>query len=251
MISIAKIKELATKYQTTELNVIREYFQHLFLSYFYQQSTAGSIYFKGGTAMRTIYRSPRFSEDLDFSAHKLDVKDLEQAILSTLDAVEKENVTVSLREAKTTSGGYLADIVFESPSFQRLTIQLEISFRKGNLRGNVTTISSDYTLPYTINGLALDQLVDEKIQALFFRKKPRDFYDLYFILRSNLLPPAKKGVLQEALKILKKTDINFENELKIFLPKSHWAIIRDFKSTLEGEIQRFGNFYAKQYTDKP
>ena len=63
MISIAKIKELATKYQTTELNVIREYFQHLFLSYFYQQSTAGSIYFKGGTAMRTIYRSPRFSDD--------------------------------------------------------------------------------------------------------------------------------------------------------------------------------------------
>ena len=41
----------------------------------------------------------------------------------------------------------------------------------------------------------------------------------------------------EALK--KKDDINFEKELKEFLPRSHWAIIRDFKQTLEKEIQRF------------
>jgi len=38
---------------------------------------------------------------------------------------------------------------------------------------------------------------------------------------------------------VKKTRINFEHELKIFLPRSQWAIVRDFKQTLEREIERF------------
>lgn len=239
MISLDKLRQLSTKYQTTELNVTREYFQHLFLNYFYQQPSAVSIYFKGGTALRIIYHSPRFSEDLDFSAHNINVRNLEQVILSTLDNIQKENVTVTLQEAKTTSGGYLANIAFEAPEFQKVAIQLEVSFRKGGLKGDVTTISSDYTLPYTINSLASDLLVEEKIQALLTRKKPRDYFDLYFILRSNLLPPAKKGILQQVLEILKKTHINFESELKLFLPKSHWAIIRDFKPILEREIKTY------------
>ena len=67
MISEKTIKELTQKYQTTEINIIREYCQHLFLSYFYQKRKSEQIYFKGGTALRIIYNSPRFSEDLDFT----------------------------------------------------------------------------------------------------------------------------------------------------------------------------------------
>lgn len=62
------IKELATRKQTTELNIRREYLQHLFLSYFYQQPKTESVFFKGGTALRILYGSPRFSLDLDFSS---------------------------------------------------------------------------------------------------------------------------------------------------------------------------------------
>jgi len=68
MISNEALQALATKLQTTELNVRREYFQHLFLSYFYQQPLTDRIYFKGGSALRMLYHSPRFSEDLDFSS---------------------------------------------------------------------------------------------------------------------------------------------------------------------------------------
>lgn len=37
MISTDALRALAPQWQTTELNVRREYFQHLFLSYFYRQ----------------------------------------------------------------------------------------------------------------------------------------------------------------------------------------------------------------------
>lgn len=239
MISTAKIKQLSVKYQTAELNVLREYFQHLFLSYFYQQSKASGIFFKGGTAFRIIYKSPRFSEDLDFSTHKINLKDLEYILLQTLDQIEFENIKVVLKEAKATSGGYLANILFEADNFQQVTIRVEISFRQSKLKEEVTSISSDYIPSYMISGLEKEMLVDEKIQALLFRKKPRDFYDLYFILRSNLLLPTRRKVLSEILQLLKKTKINFDKELKIFLPKSQWLIIKDFKNNLEREINRF------------
>lgn len=239
MITQRQIETFALKYQTIELNIIREYFQHLFLSYFYQQPQAERVCFKGGTALRVIHNSPRFSQDLDFGAKKVSINNLEQMLLQALDEIERENINVSIQEAKTTSGGYLANVVFEAQGFQPVVVQLEISLRYAQLNSEVVTISSDFVPPYTVFALSLEQLVDEKIQALIYRKKPRDFYDLYFILRSNLLPAAKKGVLPKALKALRETEINFEKELKQFLPKTHWALIRDFKQTLEREIQRF------------
>ncbi len=238
MISEEQIKILANKYQTIEENVIREYFQHVFLSYFYQQEVATNIYFKGGTALRILYNSPRFSEDLDFTVSLIDVKATESLLIATLDQIERENINVSLKESTPTSGGFLSIISFEG--FGRVTdIQLEISMRKGERRGDISAISNDYLPAYNIVAFAQDQLVDEKIQALLDRKKPRDFYDLYFILRANLLPAQKKNILHQALQTLQSTDLNFEKELKRFLPKTHWAIIKDFKTTLKREINRF------------
>jgi predicted nucleotidyltransferase component of viral defense system len=52
--------------------------------------------------------------------------------------------------------------------------------------------------------------VDEKIQALLSRKKARDFYDLYFILRANLLPAQEKKILPQALGTLKRSRLHFE-----------------------------------------
>jgi hypothetical protein len=70
------------------------------------------------------------------------------------------------------------------------------------------------------------------------RKKARDFYDLYFLLRANLLP-GKRDVLPLALETVRRSKIDFEQELKEFLPRSQWVIIRGFPATLEREIERF------------
>ncbi len=70
MITRQFITELSTKNQTSEQNVAREYCQHLFLSYLYKRAGAEKLLFKGGTALRVIFKSPRFSEDLDFFSFK-------------------------------------------------------------------------------------------------------------------------------------------------------------------------------------
>ena len=238
MIANNALQALATKLQTTELNVRREYFQHLFLSYFYQQPLTDRIYFKGGSALRMLYHSPRFSEDLDFSSAVTDIQALEEAILETLAAIARENITPDIAESKTTTGGYLAIVTLRT-DHDALAIQLEISLREGEKRGEAVMIASDFIPAYMVVALLREQLVDEKIQALLSRRKARDFYDLYFILRANLLPAQRRDVLSPAMETLRQSRIDFEEELKEFLPRSHWAIIRDFPAILEREIERF------------
>lgn len=237
MVAQDQISKLATRYQTSDFNVMREYLQHLCLSYFYQMPQTSQIYFKGGTALRFVYHSARFSEDLDFSTNQEDIPDIEDSILEVLVKFEKENIKATLQEAKTTSGGYLSTIDFVLFG-QTIPVQIEISFREKDNRGELVEITSDFIPPYTVVVLVKEQLIDQKMRALLARKKARDFYDLYFMLRKQLPIPDKNMIFPEVLTALGSSEISFEVELKQFLPRSHWAIIRDFKTTLQREIQR-------------
>ncbi len=100
MISSETIKEFALKNQTTELNIAREYLQNLFLSYFYQQDRSETILFKGGTALKLIHQSPRYSADLDFSSTVATERDITSVIEKTMIEVNREGVDMSIIESK-------------------------------------------------------------------------------------------------------------------------------------------------------
>jgi len=238
MIASDTIKVLSTKYQTAELNVWREYVEHLFLSYFYQQPQARQIFFKGGTALRIIYKSPRFSEDLDFGSTLHDINEIETAVLHTIDAVELEGIKVRIISSDKTSGGYLANLEFELAQIT-VRLRLEASFRETELGGETEQVINDFMPPYLVNVLARDQLVGGKVAALLDRHKPRDFYDLYYLLQNNFVPVEQRGKLREVLPLVESTQINFTQELKTFLPASLWPIIKDFQSVLDRTIKRF------------
>jgi len=237
MISNQFIKDLSIKWQTSELNVRREYIQHLFLSYFYHHPESNKIYFKGGTALRIIYKSPRFSEDLDFSSTETTINKIEDIVIETTREIEREGIVIDIKESKRTTGGYLAIINFLLYS-REIDIQLEISQRKEKNLSEVVSIANELIPPYTIMAFTQGTLIAGKIHALLDRQKARDFYDLYYILRANLLIPNKKNVLNKVIDLLSKQNIDFAKELKMFLPKNHWAIIKNFKKTLVQEIRR-------------
>lgn len=244
MISYDFIKKLAIKNQTTEINILREYLQHLFLSYFYKKEDSEKILFKGGTALKFIYSSPRFSEDLDFSAQKLSFKKIEEILLGTLTDIEKENVKVQINEAKTTSGGYLA-IYWGRVFNQDIKIQLEISFRKKTIKKEATLITQEFLPSYSLLHLSERELVAEKIKALLERTKARDWYDFYFILRKGLeidfeILGLKRKILKETLfaKIREIELRRLQGELKPLLPISHHHILKNLKESLSGEIER-------------
>ena len=68
MITVETLEKLARHHRTSLFpNIVREYFQHVFLEQLYRLDEAERMLCKRGTALRVIYGSPRFSEDLDFS----------------------------------------------------------------------------------------------------------------------------------------------------------------------------------------
>ncbi len=67
MLDSEYLKKLALKFQTRQENIVREYLQHLFLSFLYKLKGSENLFFKVGSALRILYQNPRFSEDLDFS----------------------------------------------------------------------------------------------------------------------------------------------------------------------------------------
>lgn len=239
MITTETIQKLATQYQTTAINVVREYCQHLFLSAFYQRDAASRVLFKGGTSLRVIYGSPRFSEDLDFSGFGIRKPAIEELITDALSAIERIGVAIEIEEAKATSGGYLG-IIHNRFGDYHVEIHLEISLRdRAPVKPETALIASDFLPAYTLLHLPQELLVQEKLEALFDRAKPRDFYDLYFILRKGLLPHKSRHLLKEVLARLKRVDPVSLQELKLFLPRDHQAIARDFRATLERELQRY------------
>jgi len=242
MIELRQLKQHAERLQTTLANIVREYFQHMFLSYLYQERRADCLLFKGGTALRIVWQSPRFSEDLDFTGIKIGVAEIESLMEATLAKVEKEGVGTDIMESKETSGGYLAIFTFKTRDYKS-DIRMEVSLRSAKQnKGAASLIQSDLILPYTIFHLQESTVVGEKIQACLTRSKPRDFYDLYFILRARMAFKdvflQDKNLNVKLLDAITRKKLDYKKELKEFLPVSQHMIIKNFPALLEVEIER-------------
>jgi len=236
MLSEQELNELAIKLQGGFVNVAREYAQNLFLDHFYSFKDAGSILFKGGTALRILYKSPRFSEDLDFSTKSINKKLIEDLLQDTCEKLDQEGMKVDILESKATSGGYICILVFRVGE-HKFNISIEISGRKNKISGDIMLVDNPYIPAYTVMALKKDELISEKIEALIDRKKPRDYFDLYFMLRADLLPDKK--VLKQLSPMIKATKIDFKKELREFLPQGHQNIIKDLKKILGAEVGRY------------
>jgi predicted nucleotidyltransferase component of viral defense system len=237
---IEEIQKLSTKYQTIPLMIAREYCQHNILSSFFNQKNSKNLLFKGGTALRIIYRSPRFSEDLDFTGIKgIDYYEIENILINTLKNLSDWGFSVKIDEAKKTSGGYLAKIKFSFYEF-KFVIKMEISFRQlgGEIQKTTTSVSNDYIHTYDIIHLSQEEIINGKISALLSRSKPRDWYDIYFFLNNKMLNLEQKKLLPKISTKLKETKMDFKKELKEFLPRSHQMIIKNFKNILLAEIEK-------------
>ncbi|MBI5701827.1 nucleotidyl transferase AbiEii/AbiGii toxin family protein [Candidatus Saganbacteria bacterium] len=241
MLTPEDLQEFINKYQTNKKNIVREYIQHLFLSALYRANGAEKLLFKGGTALRIVFQSPRFSEDLDFTGLNIfNYREIDDLFISALAEVEKYGINITYKEAKPTTGGYLGLIHYSAFDVME-DMKFEVSLRKRReIKGELTNIALDYAPPYTIVHVPPKELIDGKMAALLDRHKPRDYYDLYFILRHHQLNQAiGKSHLRKVVELLEKEKINFKSELSVLLPASHQLILKNFKNILRKEIGKY------------
>ena len=242
MLSKEFLEKLAIKKQIGLENVMREYVQNLFLSRFYTLKGSEKILFKGGTALKLVFGSPRYSEDLDFTGLK-DNRLYERLLEETMVWLADSGVTLNLVESKPTSGGHLS-ILRIGVLGRKLEVKGEVSFREIGVSADreAVVINPEYIPPYSAYILSSPDLVREKVEALLMRGKPRDFFDLYFILRSpTLRQQMQLGEKQRAtiFEMIKKQDRGMlRQDLQDLLPRSFWPTISDLPSALERELRR-------------
>ena len=252
MITKSTLAELSDFFKIDTFTVMREYLQLIFLSWLYREKKADYIFFKGGTSLRLIFGSPRFSEDLDFStlypekAIRLIIAGLEISIKSELSGIK----IVHLYSGVNTSRFRL---IFRQAEFKYpFVIRLDFNRVKRTekiIASPVVTRFPVSLLP-VINHLSAKEILAEKICALFMRTKGRDVFDVWYLLEkeialdNNLIKQKinEYGAGFSGQDIIKKIqnypEKELELDLKQFLPAPHRKTIATLKSRLLEKFSR-------------
>lgn len=260
MITKEQVYLLAKKYKINESIILREYLQLFFLNELYSENKSKEIFFKGGTCLRLIYGSPRFSEDLDFTV-KLKEKKFIDFITGLFKKISKKE-TIDFKERKTVARKRFLlkanPALFPYESF----INLDFSFREKILEPKKSIIKTDYPVLFTsyIYNLSEKEIFAEKIRALLTRKitKGRDIYDIWYLLNrgvkidNNLINKKlkyynlklDKNSVLEKIKNLSKKD--FILDLQPFVDVNERNKLEDFFNYVKKYLQK--NLFTAEKT---
>lgn len=130
------------------------------------------FYLTGGTALAEFYLKHRFSDDLDFFTHIAEFPT--QAVESAVEKIRKALGTTEVRYRR----AYDRRMFF----FPFASEELKIEFTYYPF--------APIHQPSDIGGLRVDSLEDiavNKLMALFDRVEPKDFADIFFILKKTTI----------------------------------------------------------------
>ncbi|HLC96166.1 MAG TPA: nucleotidyl transferase AbiEii/AbiGii toxin family protein [Candidatus Nanoarchaeia archaeon] len=221
--------------------VERDYLQHLFLILLSRHSTS-ELVFKGGTALQKAYGLDRFSIDLDFTQReKIDFSGLMDKLTAAITDFGYQSV---YEEIKTIGKAFRLKIqgpLYANTPISISTLTVEVSQRENILLGpkmvQITPVYRDLQ-PYTIVVMHEEEILAEKIRAIIARNKPRDVFDLNFMLNRGVkmniefinkkLEYYKQGFNKKVLiENIKKKEPIWEKEMKNYI-----ASLPDFKTIL-------------------
>jgi len=252
MMTKDQIKTLSKYYRIDGFSIEREYLQLIFLSHLYQHKKSGEIYFKGGTALRLLYGSSRFSEDLDFTSI-YDKKMIEKIITDVEKSIQSELPELNISVLYSGTNGIRYRIKYKTLDFKfPFVIRLDISSCIKITAHETTPIISKYPIvnfPIVVH-LSQAEIFVEKIRALLGRSKGRDLYDAWYLfekgvnLNQNLIEKKMKEVdkLYNKKMLLKKiknfSDKQLDQDLAQFLPLSQKKAIPMIKTKLSEYIDK-------------
>jgi len=168
----------------------RDYIQHLFLSVLCSRSQG--LLFKGGTALRVLYHSPRYSEDLDFNTTR-DLADTKALFRRAIADLAHFGVAAVARNEWESDAGYSFDLSYEGPLYDgrdrsKGKVRVDTNLRPEKVAVERRLVSSEYddVVPFLLTALTVEHIFAEKVRALLTRGKARDLYDLWFLTEQGL-----------------------------------------------------------------
>ena len=210
-------EQKARELKIDRVQVVREYWELIVLKGLYESTFGRYLIFKGGTALRLTYGSPRFSEDLDFSLAK---DTLEGRFSSLIKKIITPFPDLSLTDLEEKFYTYLAEIKV-TPNYlpHPFRIKVEISKRKiKNYRWELKLLSSPATVVQVIGQIAtLEQIYKDKLACLKGRAKHKDLFDLWYVCQKLNIPYTPQEISLNKREVVR--------DLHKYLPRDFWPAI--------------------------
>lgn len=234
MLTRAQIQRLAQRNHIGMQVQERDYLQHMLLSLLYARSQA--LIFKGGTALRLVYRSNRYSEDLDFNGPD-DVDTLRPLWREVVADLRDFGIQAEARNEWESEVGYSFDVSYQGPLYNgrdrsKGKVRVDVNRRPEPVETQRELVTSEYddVRPFVVTVLTLEHLLAEKVRALLVRSKPRDLYDVWLLLSQGVSPDRalieRKLALYEMTfsvevleKALTRVRADWERDLRPLLPQ--------------------------------
>lgn len=170
-------------------SILKEYLQYKILNSIFDSDYANKLAFLGGTALRIVYGSTRFSEDLDFDNFALSEKEfieLSSIIQKDLSLegleVEINTVTKNAYRIKIRIPKLLFDSGLSNLSEHKILIQVDTVPQNFEYSPDKPLLNK-FDVFTQINAVPKDILLAQKIFASVNRKRimGRDFFDIVFL----------------------------------------------------------------------
>lgn len=176
--------------------VLREYIQHKMLQAVFSHKLASKMAFLGGTALRIVHGSQRFSEDLDFDNFGLSEEEFLQICEHVKRQLELDGLQVEIRNV--VKGAYrcyvrIPGLLYEERLSgyveEKVLVQIDTVPHNFAYTPDMVTLSQ-FDVLTKIFVTPKDILLAQKIYCAFHRKRPqgRDFYDLLYLWTRDLEP---------------------------------------------------------------
>jgi len=240
--------------------VLREYIQIILLKALYSIPEGRRYYFTGGTYLRLVYGTKRFSENLDFNGKNIEKKDFE-SVAKKLAAEAENNGLKALVDLSSRDNLLIANLSF--PQVEKeygiiskygksgIVIKLDMNRPKWKIYPE-TNVVSGYGITTPVICTQKGALFADKIDALLKKDRARHLFDIIYML-SEKFPVDEKVMKYLGLKgspfdlILERVNGLSEKKLKMYVDQLKpflfdeldAALILNAKAILPGLISKY------------
>ncbi len=182
-ISSLEFNDINFRYPFERKLLVKDYYLTLIL---YLIKDIEGIYFKGGTALNKIFLNhARLSEDIDFSLTRSE-KEVKVEIFHIL---KKCDFVKEITDGKIVDE-FLRMIVKYKSELGEGEIFIDLN-RRGKLelkpeRHKINHFYLPFIPEFSVNTLAKEEIMAEKVAASIGRNKPRDHFDVYKIIQEGI-----------------------------------------------------------------
>lgn len=192
MLSLEELKKYYPEnvFKDNKNLVLVEYIQYELLDSIFKMKGSEKMSFMGGTAVRIVYGSSRFSEDLDFDNFGLSFEGFSDLLQKVVTDMEQKGFDIEFRLIE--KGAYHCYIKFPDMLYknnlsnnkdEKILVRIDTVSKEKRFEPKLAKLDK-FDIYQDIKVDPVDIILSQKFATIIQRKRPkgRDFYDISYLL---------------------------------------------------------------------